>query len=307
MLLRVGHLSTFYHTAPILASDKNISDKLGAETSWQMYGTGPAIVEALKQDKLDLAYIGLPPALVGIDKGVQIKCIAGGHIEGTIITGINELKSYPELGTLNEVVEQFRDNHIGVPGKGSIHDVILTHCLEEAGLSDDVWVTNFRWADEIIEEMARGNISAAFGTPALAVATNRYSGGKLIYPPELLWPWNPSYGIVAGKAVMDQHPELIEKFLGIHEQASELLRNNPEEAAGIIANFVGVVDSDYVLETINISPKYCAQLTNEYINSTLDFGRAMKKLGYLTKELAIDDIFDPAFISKVHPPGNHYT
>ena len=307
MELKIGHLSTFYHTAPLLIGSSGLSMRLGCETDWKLFGTGPAIVEAFERSRLDLAYIGLPPAMVGMDRGVDIKCIAGGHMEGTVIVGSAGCASYPDVSTLEEVIGQFRGRVVGVPGKGSIHDVILSDSLSRFGLAGDVEVINFRWADEIVDAMKDGTVHGAFGTPALAVAVARYSGGKLLYPAGLLWPHNPSYGILARTGFISEETDIAMRFLALHEEATEVFRNTPEQAADTIASMVGLVDSSYVLDTLGISPKYCAQLTQEYIDSTLEFARAMKTLGYLEGDLTADRIFDRSLIEKVHPQGQHYS
>ena len=83
--LRIGHLSTAYHTNFILMADDILETDLGVELDWSLFGTGPLMVDAFKKGKLDIGYMGLPPAIVGIDKGVPIKCVAGGHVNGTIM------------------------------------------------------------------------------------------------------------------------------------------------------------------------------------------------------------------------------
>jgi NitT/TauT family transport system substrate-binding protein len=83
----IGHLSTFYHTAIILMANEDTDARLGCRIEWRLFGTGPAIVNAFEKGDIDLAYIGLPPAIIGIERGVNIICIAGGHIEGTVIAG----------------------------------------------------------------------------------------------------------------------------------------------------------------------------------------------------------------------------
>lgn len=305
--MRAGLLSTFYHTATLLLGRDDLPAALGAEINWQLFPTGPAIVEAFARGELDLAYIGLPPAIIGMQQGVDIKCIAGGHIEGTVIVGARGCKAYPkEAGTLEEVLAQFKGHRVGVPGKGSIHDVILKDCLGSFGLKRDVRVTNFKWADEITESMARGEIHGAFGTPALGVAVSRYAGGRLLAPAGMLWPWNPSYGIVARGSFIREQRETALRFLALHEEASEALRLRPGEAARKIAHVVGVVDEEFVLDTLKISPRYCAQLTPQYIGCTMDFARAMKGLGYIDDVMTEDRIFDQSLIERVHPPGDHY-
>ena len=306
MKVRIGHLSTFYHTAILLMADEKLQKTLDADVEWRLFGTGPAIVNAFEKGDLDIAYIGLPPAIIGIDRGVEIICIAGGHIEGTVISGKSVHRGFSEVQDLGEILEQFRGKKIGVPGKGSIHDVILADCLSRYNLPKDIEVVHFRWSDQLTESVVRDEVSAAVGTPALAAAIKKYAGGKVLYPPSLLWPDNPSYGILAGKRFLSDSREIAERFLRQHEMATSVLRNNQDEAARIISKFIGFVDEDLVLDAITISPKYCAKLTGAYISSTMAFVKVMKSLGYIRREISSHEIFDTSLIDKIHPEKDHY-
>ncbi len=280
--------------------------RLGIDADWRLFGTGPAIVSAFERKELDIAYIGLPPAIIGIGRGVDIVCIAGGHMEGTVIAGRKELIGFPVERNLSEILRRLAGGKIGVPGKGSIHDVIITDCLERFGLAKEVSVVNFPWADQLLEAMVKGNVLAAAGTPALAVAIERYAGGKILYPPSMLWPHNPSYGILADRTFLKQKPSLVEGLLLLHEEATSFLRNRTREAARIISSYVGVVDEEFVIETLRVSPKYCAQLTDEFISSTMGFVKALRKLGYIRRDITPGEIFDTSMIRKIHPEKDHY-
>jgi NitT/TauT family transport system substrate-binding protein len=306
MRLRIGHLSTFYHTAIILMAEEKLQKTLGVEVEWRLFGTGPSIVNAFEKGELDIAYLGLPPAIIGIDKGLKIKCIAGGHIEGTVMSAKSRYKGFPELQDLDDILAQFRGRKIGVPGKGSIHDVILSDCLTKSDLREDIGIVNFRWADELTEAVVHDEVSAAFGTPALAAAIQQYAGGKVLYPPSRLWPNNPSYGIVAEQTFLNNSGEILKQFLLQHEIATSLLRDKQREAAGIISRFVGFVEEELVLSALNISPKYCAKVTAGYISATMAFVRAMLSLGYIRREISSSEIFDTSLIDAIHPEEDHY-
>jgi len=306
MTLRIGHLSTFYHTSILLIAEGNVEQRLGASVEWRLFGTGPDIVQAFERGDLDIAYVGLPPAMIGMARGSRFKCVAGGHIEGTVISGGASLKEESSPEGLKRVFGQLKGKSIGVPGKGSIHDVILSDCLDRFGLKGDIEVINYKWADMITEAMAKHEVAAAVGTPALAVAIRRYAGGKVLYPPSMLWPSNPSYGIVASDEMIQRSGALIEGFISVHEEASSVMRERPEEAAGKIASYIGIVEPGFVAETIAISPRYCAQLTPAFVSATMEFEKALRRLGYTKRELSEREIFESSFIGRVHPPGDHY-
>lgn len=306
MKLRIGHLSTIYHTAILLMAKGDIEDSLGINVEWRLFGTGPAIVDAFEKGEIDLAYIGLPPVIIGIDKGVPIKCIAGGHIEGTVLCGKSQYKGFPELNNIGDILKQFSGLKIGVPGKGSIHDVIITEYLKRFNLKEEIGLVNFEWADQVTEAMAKDRISAAVGTPALVIAIKRFANGKILYPPSKLWPNNPSYGIIVNRKFLSKEKEVVEKFLFLHEDATSFIRNKPRQAAKMISDYVGIIDEEFVLETLKISPKYCSLITDDYISSTIEFVKVLKKLGCINRELSYKEIFDTELIKRIHPKKDHY-
>jgi len=306
MKIRIGYLSTFYHTSIVMQARGTLSGSTGIAAEWRLFGTGPAIVEAFLRSELDLAYIGLPPAIIGIDKGCEIICVAGGHVEGTVISGKEHFRGHPEADSIEEILKQFTGLTIGVPGKGSIHDVILHNLFRQYGLGSDIEVMNYQWADQVLEAMHRGDVSAAVGTPALAAAVKRFTRGRILVPPAMLWPNNPSYGILAAQSFLERNRDTVERFLVLHEEAAAFLRDRMDEAARIIADSVGVVDREFVLDTLSISPKYCACLTDEYIDSTMRFVDVLKTLEYIRSEISPEEIFDTSLIRKVHPGKAHY-
>jgi len=306
MPLRIGHLSTFYHTAILLMARKDITSRLGLAVEWTLMGTGPAIMTAFGRGELDLAYIGLPPAIIAMEQGITIVCVAGGHMEGTVMAGKSRWLGFPEADDLGAILGQFAGKTIGVPGNGSIHDVILKDSIARCAPGRNITVRNYPWADLVTEAVVKDEVAAAFGTPALAIAIKRFAGGKILYPAARLWPDNPSYGIVVDRSFLNAHRNTVGRFLITHEEAESVLRKAPAHAAQAIADHVGIIDREFVLETLRVSPKYCAALTGGYLSSTMNFVRALKVLGYIKREPAQDEIFDTSLITKIHPEKDHY-
>ena len=301
--IRIGHLSTVYHTAFILRGS-NLLENENISAEWTLYPSGPDIVNAMEKGAIDLGYIGLPPVIIGIDRGVQLCCIAGGHIEGTVMITGGAVKTLPECTGMTEFLNQFSGGAIGCPPRGSIHDVIVNKLVSEYGISG-VTVRNYPWADFIPDALLTGEIGAAAGTPALAAAGKRFAGARIAINPDLLWPFNPSYGIVVKRDALI-HEDLLMRFLKAHEAASEMIRHNPHASAMIVAKVAGVIDEDFVMETYAISPKYCSALPEEYIISTLKFSETLFSLGYISRAISDKEIFDTSLIDRVHTAPHHY-
>ncbi len=286
--MRIGYLSTIYHTSHILKIKKAV------KAEWKIFGTGMDIISSFKSEKIDLAYVGLTPAITGVVEELDIVCIAGGHIEGTVIAGKVGKEEFPE---------NLEGKTVGVPSKGSIHDVILRN-LENIA---DFEILNYPWAEMILDDFIDGKIDAICGTPNLAVLARKY-GAKILVDPAKLWQWNPSYGIVTRRGFLDRNLEKVSDFLIKHEWATNILREN--------RNFASIVLSEYlknelspvtVKEILDLSPKYCSSLPEKYIKSTLDLAEVMINLGYISNVPESDELFNLEIISDIHPQEEHYT
>ncbi len=302
--LRVGYLSTMYHTSHILKGMKWVEKYLKTEPQWHLFGTGPAMVEAFKAGMIDIGYIGLPPAMIGIGKGLALKCIAGGHVEGTVMIGRGGDAFSNGRKEIEPVLKGFEGKTIGSPSKGSIHDVIIRSLIKKYGLNQ-VKIKNYPWADLIPEAINEGEIAGAVGTPPLAALARKWYGHSVVIPPSCIWPFNPSYGIVVREEILRQG-KMLEEFLLLHEKACSLIRQQPDEAAHVVAGELKVVDRAFVLEVFSVSPRYCASLPREYIDSTMAFIPVLKDMGYLDHDLKKEEIFETSFIRKVHPEAHHY-
>ena len=278
--MRVGFLSTAYHTSHVLRIYGVV------EAEWRLFGTGVDIMNAFERGELDLAYVGLAPAAIGVARGLDVVCIAGGHVEGTVIAG-----------------RRLEKAKIGVPSKGSIHDVILRAKLEEEGIEAEI--VNYPWADMILEDFVDGKIDAVCGTPNLAVLAKKY-GAEILYWPDELFPFNPSYGIVVRREIL--YSEKLVDFLIKHEWACNLLREGRKHVSAKLSEYFGnLIDRETMEEILSLSPKYCASLPEEYIESTLNLLKVMKKLGYVEKIPERDEIFYTELVERIHPQKHHYS
>lgn len=304
-VLRIGYLSTMYHTSHLLRAMNWVQDHLDCTVEWYLFGTGPAMVDAFAADMLDIGYIGLPPAIIGISFGVPIVCIAGGHVEGTVMIGPQEIPRAVTAEDIPAVLRYLEGKKIGTPARGSIHDVIIRRLV--ATMEADVpEVVNYPWADLIPEAIAGHVIAAGAGTPQLAVVARRFYELTMLFGPELLWPFNPSYGIVAHTRLL-KYRDVLGQFLTLHEEACNLIREKPQEAAHIIAQGIRAVDAEFVQEVFSISPRYCASLPRPYIEATMAFVPVLRELGYIYRNLTEEEIFNTSIISHIHPGAHHYT
>lgn len=302
--LRIGYLSTLYHTSHLLRQCGWVERELGMDCLWFLFGTGPEMVLAFQRGEIDLGYIGLPPVLIGISRGIPLVCIGGGHVEGTLMIAGEGYRRLEDTRGVRPFLRQFSGKRVGIPAAGSIHDVIFRSLLAENAVKD-VNIINYSWADLIPHAFKKNMIDAAVGTPPLAVLCERDCETHTLITPERLWPFNPSYGIVTRRKLLEQE-SLIERFLSLHEKACNLIREFPDRAARVTVQALPGLDEDFIRKVYEVSPRYCASLPKAYIRSTLDFLPVLKSMGYLDAPLAPEGIFETGFVTKVHPDMQHY-
>jgi NitT/TauT family transport system substrate-binding protein len=305
MQLRIGYLSTMYHTSHVIRHLRWVEDRIGVQPLWSLFGTGPAMVQAFASGTLDLGYIGLPPAMIGIARGLPLVCVAGGHVEGTVMIARRGYTAARDVDTLQAVLGQFAGKNLGTPAAGSIHDVIARSLLNDHAVRDAA-VKNYAWADLLPEAIERGDIEGAFGTPPLAVLAGTWYDHRIVVPPPLLWPCNPSYGIVTTRAMLER-TDILQPFLMLHEEACNLILRQPDEAARAVAGALKVIDAEFVKKVFRISPRYCAQLPEEYVSAAMRFIPVLRRLGYMQRDLTSAEVFDLSCISAIHPEGHHYS
>jgi NitT/TauT family transport system substrate-binding protein len=302
--LRIGYLSTMHHSSHVLKNLRLLEKELGIEPHWHLFGTGPAMVGAFAAGALDIGYIGLPPMIIAVGRGIPLVCIAGGHCEGTVMVGASTMLSKEECGCSSTALRQFKGLTIGTPAQGSIHDIIIRNMLEECGLAADC-VVNYPWADLIAEDVRQGVLAAAVGTPPLAVMCQKWYGMKMILPPASLWPFNPSCGIAVHTSMLDE-ADLLRDFLILHENVCNMIRLDPGRAAAVIAEALKVVDVEFIQDVFAVSPRYCASLPEDYVESTMQFVPVLQKMGHVKETLSADQVFNCSFIEKTHTEPSHY-
>lgn len=302
---RIGYLSTMYHTSHIIRALGWMEIDMHCQAHWALFGTGPAMVEAFAAGQLDAGYIGLPPAMIGIGRGLPLVCVAGGHVEGTVMIAPAGRAPAGSPADIGAVLAGFRGTRLGTPAAGSIHDVLARHLCRSTGATD-IEIRNYPWADLMPEAIRAGEIAGAFGTPPLAVLAANTFSHQVVIPPGCIWPWNPSYGIVVTRDLLEHRADDVARFLTLHERACNLILQQPSDAARAIAGQVRVVAPEFVERVFTVSPCYCACLPQDYIEATMAFVPALRDTGYLKRSLQESEVFDFEIITRVHPGPDHY-
>jgi NitT/TauT family transport system substrate-binding protein len=115
------------------------------------------------------------------------------------------------------------------------------------------------------------------------------NGAKVLAGSQDILPEHPCCVVVATDKFLESHPNETAKILEIHENATDFINNNTDEAAGLLPKDIV---SDVEVEKVSMSSfPFISGLDDEYKQSVMDFMDLEVDLGILKKPLSEDQIF----------------
>lgn len=118
--IRLAKQYGMQYAAVYTAEKLNLIEKYlpGAEIEWSSFAGGAAMNEALIGGHLDVGFMGIPPAVIAIDKGADLKIASGVSVPPIeLMAGKENIKSLGDFGDKDK---------IAVPGIGSIQHILLS-------------------------------------------------------------------------------------------------------------------------------------------------------------------------------------
>ncbi|MCZ7665401.1 MAG: ABC transporter substrate-binding protein [Thermoleophilia bacterium] len=298
--LRIGYLPAVCQSWVVLRPLELLERELGLPVEWVQYSAGPALVQAFAQGQVDAGFLGIPPTLIGVDKGVPIRAVASTHAEGSALVGraADQYRTFDELGDVTEVVQQLRGKVLGVPAKGSIEDSILRDILRTAGLDPerDVTIKNVQAAPSLPDMLAQGEVDAMivwppFGTKAVAAGS-----GQVLINARDLWANSPCCVLAVTQDLIDEYPEFVQALVLLHARTSTFMMAYPDKTAQIAADSLGL-PFQTIRQSLSDNPRYSALPDEGYLSATDRFAASLKQSGYIEHDLKWGDVFDLRFIS----------
>ena len=234
--LRVGHFPNVTHVPALIGRATGHFEKTLGENSkidWKTFNAGPEAIEALFAGEIDLLYVGPNPAINGYirSKGEALRVIAGVASGGAAFVVRAEAK-----------IERFEDiqgKRVATPQKGNTQDVALLHLMKEKGLAPRtqggaVEVFNISGGDQITA-FAKEQVDAIWTVEPWVSRLVSEANGKILFEEEELWPQGKyaTAVLVARKKFIDEHPNLVQKWVKSHVQLIDWINQNFTEAKRI--------------------------------------------------------------------------
>ena len=260
-------------------------------TTEYLFSTGAPEMTAMLAGEIDVAYVGATPPLSAIDQGLDAKIVAGAQVQGSDLV----------LGTdiLYESPQDLKGLKIATFPAGTLQDTVLRKWLMDNDIDpkEDLTIIPMSGADAKTA-LASKNVDGVFLPHPNPTVIEAEGYGRVVVQSGQMWAQHACCLVLVSGDLIRNHPDLVEQIVRTHIKATQYNRNNPEEAAQIFSDDIGV-PYNISLKSIQEWDGYWVSDPSIVINTTLEYAIVQHDLGYTKKLLTQDDLFDLSFYNKI--------
>ncbi|HSB83765.1 MAG TPA: ABC transporter substrate-binding protein [Nitrosarchaeum sp.] len=283
--IRVAYFPNITHAVPIIGIERGtFAQQIGNDVVIEpiLFDSGPQVIESIFAGSVDIAYVGPGPAINGFLKSENhdVKILSGAASGGVsfIVSPSSKITS----------VADFNGKRIAAPQIGNSQDISLRTYLSENGLKPaekggSVIVLNVPNSD-IYTLFAKGDIDAAWVAEPTATILVQQLNGTRLFNEEDIWPEHrfASVLLIAKEEYVNQHPQVIHKWLDAHQQTIDWINSNPEQTRVIFNQFMKKETGKSLSDKLIDESLSNLEITSDPIVNSIDtFAKRANSLGYL--------------------------
>ncbi|WP_406536755.1 ABC transporter substrate-binding protein [Methanobrevibacter sp.] len=276
----IGYLPSDHDAALFVADAQGQFASNGIKTELVQFNNGGDLMTAMASGDVDVGYVGITPVLASIQKGVPVKVISAAQTDGSglVVSKNSGISSVQDLA----------GKSIATPGEASIQYMLLQYYLEQNGMSlKDLKVSSMKvpsMNDALKTNKIDGMITFE---PYVTIAEK--NGATVLAGSQDILPDHPCCVVVASDKFLEEHPNETNTILEIHENATDFINNNSDEAASMIPSDIV---SDVEIEKVAISSfPFISGLDDSFKQDVMDFMNLEVDLGVLKEPISQDKIF----------------
>jgi len=283
--IRVAYFPNITHAVPIIGIERGtFAQQIGSDVVIEpiLFDSGPQVIESIFAGSVDIAYVGPGPAINGFLKSEHrdVKILSGAASGGVsfIVSPNSQITS----------VADFNGKRIAAPQIGNSQDISLRTYLSENGLKPaekggSVIVLNVPNSD-IYTLFAKGDIDAAWVAEPTATILVQQLNGTRLFNEEDIWPEHrfASVLLIAKEEYVNQHPQIIHKWLDAHQQTIDWINSNPEQTRIIFNQFMKKETGKSLSDKLIDESLSNLEITSDPVVNSIDtFAKRADSLGYL--------------------------
>lgn len=289
-IIRIGYQASSSLT--VLAKAKGFFEeefnKDGTEVKYNLFLAGPPMNEALSGNRLDIANLGPLPAISARSTGIDVKAVGRAYSDefyyGLLVAPDSPITSLQDL----------KGKKIAVQVGSGAH-LFLMLLLQQNGIKNsDVNIVNLPTSDHQTTLETKNVDAVATWQPFVATIEIANAGKVLADSKNVI----RTVGIYLARNEFGQkNPELIERFLKVHQKAAEYLKNNPDEALAIISkeSKIPVAALAKSIKTID----WGLQLADDDIQTLTETKNFLKTTNVIKNDFDINELIDKKYLNNI--------
>lgn len=311
--LEIGYMPIIPVSQSFVVFEGDTLDQAGvSDPDLIKFQNGPAIVQALLAGQLDVAYLGIGPAMVARAKGADIKVVASNIVEQISMITLGELAPYFADGDTATAFARFKADKGRKPvittfPQGSVPETVLQYWLRnQLGLSAEEISDNieiiYQGAAQVQQSLMTGAVDgAAILEPIVSIVLDRKAEAQVVAAGSQMFPNQPGAVLVVRERLINERPELVKALVKAHIDATAMLRNAPAEAAPAVGKYVGGgrLPAAIVLKALERSAVQFEANPNAIIDGTRTMRDFQAELGTLKAQVKLDELFDTRFYDEL--------
>ncbi len=225
--VRIGYLLGDLHHLPFfVAQDRGFFKDEGVNV--QIVGpfdAGPAEMDALAANQLDMGYVGIAPAVLAAARKIDLSIIAGVNLEGSALVTENDINSVADL----------KLKKVATPAPGSIQYVMLGMLLSKNSMSfsDLELFPGTIKPPDMPQSLQTGRISGYFVWEPFVAKSLVGGYGKALVDSKDIWPGHPCCVVVTRNDFALNNNSVVASVISAHRKAVQFIADNPAEAKAI--------------------------------------------------------------------------
>jgi len=244
----------------------------------------------LNAGEIDIGYVGPGPAIAGHarSRGEAVRVVAGAAANGVVVVIRKdaEFKSVDELG----------GKRIATPQVGNTQDIAAKHFIKNA--SGIIPVPN---AEQRVF-FERGDLDAAWVPEPWGAYLVSEAGAKILVEEKDLWPDKEFVLtlVITTPGFLKQHPDVVEKMLGVHRSYTARLIADPKELEPQLGEALFQLTQKRLPAGVVADALTRIKFTDEPLPASLEaMNRWTRELGFTREEAPLEGLVDTTLLRKL--------
>ena len=308
--LRVGHFPNVTHAQAVIGHGLSrqgrgwFEERLGPDVKieWYVYNAGPAAMDAIITNAIDLTYVGPNPAINAHlqSRGEEIRIVAGACSGGAALV----VQSDGRIKTDAD----FKNRRIATPQFGNTQDIaarawLLSKGFRVSATGGDVSVMPTANPDQLAL-FQTGDLDAVWTVEPWVSRLVLEAKGRVYLEEKSLWSQTAGRYVTTHLAssvrFLTHEPELLKKWIAAHVELTQWIVQHPGEAKTILNREIKAETTKALSKAILDNAWRRLELTYDPIQaSLLKSAEDAHRIGFLQNEPNLSRIYDLDLLNEV--------